>query len=226
MMRNEEDVQRIHQDDENAEKQRQPAQFRKKRRAFLHEESFMDERLQVISSAQQFEGRVFSVRSDRLRFDDGAVHGVDVVEHGASYGIIATTADGRIVLVRQYRHPMNASLWEIPAGTAEGAESIVDGALRELREETGYRAGAARAVASLATSPGFCTEVMHFVYASELQPGDQHLDPDERITVASFSADEAQNLMDTGQIADLKTAFAILWLQQHRGELVRGRADN
>lgn len=177
----------------------------------------MDEEPQVISSSKKFDGYVFSVRSDDVRFDDGATHRVDVVEHAPSYGIVATGDDGKIVLVRQYRHPVRASLWEIPAGSAEGDEPVVDGALRELAEETGYRARSARLLGAFATSPGFCTEIMHFVHAFDLVEGHQALDPDERLAVASFSVDEAQSLMDPGQIADMKTAFALFLLRSITG---------
>ncbi len=226
MMRNDEEIKGVYQHDENREEQREPADFRKKRRAIFHEAFIMDEEPQVISSTLAFEGRVFSVTRERLRFADGAEHRVDVVKHAASYAVVATTPEGRIVLVRQYRHPVAASLWEIPAGSAEEGESVADGARRELAEETGYRAASVRLLGAFATSPGFCSEIMHFVHAFDLSPGEQSLDQDERITVASFTLDEAQSLMETGQIADMKTAFTIVWMRANGGELVPGRADN
>ena len=81
----------------------------------------------------------------------GSAHRVDVVEHGASLAIVATPTPGEVVLVRQYRHPIRSMLWEIPAGTAESGEAPLQGAKRELREETGYLA---RAESSRSAQPG------------------------------------------------------------------------
>ena len=180
----------------------------------------MDETPHVVSSENAFEGAVFRVRVDRVRYGDGRTHRVDVVEHGGSYAIVATTDDDRIVLVRQYRHAARRSLWEIPAGMAEPDESLSEGAKRELREETGYRANDIRALGAMFVTPGFCTERLHFFHASGLIAGAQELDSDERIAVASFALDEAQRLLDGGQIADAKTVIALLWMHGSRGQLV------
>ena len=110
-----------------------------------------------------------------LRYSDGTEHRVDVVEHGASLAIVATPAPNELVLVRQYRHPVRSLLWEVPAGTAEPGESPLEGAKRELREETGYRAGRIRPIGSVWMTPGFCSEIMHFFHADELVAGEAGL---------------------------------------------------
>jgi ADP-ribose pyrophosphatase len=186
----------------------------------------MESKPQVISSHERFAGRVFSVRTDELAFDDGGTARVDVVEHRGSYAVIATPSEDSVVLVRQYRHPVGRSLWEVPAGTAEPGEDVLEGALRELAEETGYRAASARAIGSVYMTPGFCDEIMHFVHAAGLLPGTQSLDEDERITVQNFTIDEMAQLVRSGEIADAKTLLALLWLQGSRGELAPSRADN
>jgi ADP-ribose pyrophosphatase len=186
----------------------------------------MDGKPQVISSYERFEGRVFRVRTDELRLDDGTVARVDVVEHRGSYAVIATPAQDRIVLVRQYRHPIGRSLWEIPAGTAEAGESMLDGARRELAEETGFRAGHVRALGAFFATPGFCDEVMHLVHADALEPGVQALDEDERIVVQTFTIEEAEALLAAGEIADAKTLLALMWMRGNRGELAPTGADN
>ena len=180
----------------------------------------MDEIPEVASSEVAFDGAVFRVRVDRVRYGDGRTQRIDVVEHRGSYAVVATTDEDRIVLVRQYRHPARRALWEIPAGMAEPNESLVDGALRELREETGYRANDIRALGAMFVTPGFCTEELHFFHASGLRAGAQELDSDERIAVASFALEEAQRLLDDGQIADAKTVIALLWMHGSRGQLV------
>ncbi|MDP9025169.1 MAG: NUDIX hydrolase [Candidatus Eremiobacteraeota bacterium] len=181
----------------------------------------MDEIPEILSSRTAFAGAIFRIRIDDVRYRDGKTQRVDVVEHRGSYAIVATTHDDRIVLVRQYRHPVRAMLWEIPAGMAEENETASDGALRELCEETGFRAASLRALGSIVMTPGFCDESLAFFHATELSPGEQHLDADERIAVASFTLEEAQHFMRSGQIADAKTIIALLWMQGSRGEIVK-----
>jgi ADP-ribose pyrophosphatase len=172
----------------------------------------MEELPQLVTSSRRFEGRVFSVRVDRVRYADGSEHRVDVVEHGASLAVVATPSPGHLVLVRQYRHPAASLLWEVPAGTAEPGESATDGAKRELREETGYIAGRIRPIGSVWMTPGFCSEVMHFFHAEELGAGAPELDDDERIEVATVSIAAAWRLVAEGT-ADAKTLLALFWLQ-------------
>ena len=176
----------------------------------------------VTSSERVFEGRVFNVRVDRLRYSDGAEYRVDIVEHEASFTVVAVPSPGRIVLVRQYRHAAESVLWELPAGTSHPGEDPVEGAARELREETGYRAGRMSLIGSLYPTPGFCSELMHFFVADDLVEGEQTLDEDERIDVEIFTRDAAWRLVADGAIADMKTVLALLWTESKRGEIATG----
>ncbi len=176
----------------------------------------MESRPQVISSQERFSGRVFRVRTDEIAFNDGATARLDIVEHRGSYAVIATPSKNMVVLVRQYRHAVGRALWEIPAGTAEPGESIAEGALRELAEETGYRASAAQLIGSFYVTPGFCDEIMHLVHADRLTAGEPSPDEDERIVVQNFTIEEMQNLVESGEIADAKTLIALMWLRGSR----------
>jgi ADP-ribose pyrophosphatase len=129
-----------------------------------------------------------------------------------SLAIVATPAPNELVLVRQYRHPARSFLWEIPAGTAVPGEAPLDGARRELREETGYVAGRIAPIGSVWMTPGFCSEVMHFFHADELRAGKPAFDEDERIEIASFTYQAARRLVAQGT-ADAKTVLALFWLQ-------------
>lgn len=173
---------------------------------------------QVLASSRRFEGRVFQVRVDDVRHADGSEQRIDVVEHGASVAIVATPARDEVVLVRQYRHPARSWLWEIPAGAAEPGEAPIDGAKRELREETGYVAGLIRPIGSVWTTPGFCSEVMHFYHADELVAGETAFDDDEQIEVATFTFQAAWRLVADG-VADAKTVLALYWLQGGKDEI-------
>jgi ADP-ribose pyrophosphatase len=186
----------------------------------------MDSRPEVISSHERFVGRVFRVRTDEIVFPDGGDARLDIVEHRGSYAILATPAPDTLVLVRQYRHAVGRELWEIPAGTAEAGEGLLEGALRELAEETGYRAASALVLGSLYVTPGFCDEIMHFVHADKLTPGETKLDEDERIVVQNFTIDQMQQLVRIGEIADAKTLISLMWLRGFRSELGPIHADN
>jgi ADP-ribose pyrophosphatase len=166
----------------------------------------------TVASQRCFEGCVFNVRVDTVRYDDGAEHRIDVVEHTLSLAIVATPSPNEIVLARQYRHPAGAVLWEIPAGTVEPDEAAIEGALRELREETGYVAGRIRPIGSIWTTPGFCSEKMQFFHADRLTAGAPSLDDDERIDVEIFSVEAAWRLVAEGT-ADAKTVLALFWMQ-------------
>ena len=176
----------------------------------------MDETPELFSSERVFEGRVFNVRIDKIRYSDGAEHRVDVVEHPGSFTVLAMPAPDEVVLVRQYRHAVSTALWELPAGTAERGEDPQEGAARELREETGYGAGRMRRLGSLYATPGFCTEIMHFFAAEDLSAGEQMLDEDERIEVATFTRDAAWRLVAKGEIADMKTVLALAWTESNQ----------
>jgi ADP-ribose pyrophosphatase len=172
----------------------------------------MEEAPEVLSSRRLFEGRVFNVRTDRIRYADGTEHRIDVVEHGASLAIVATPSPSELVLVRQYRHPAASMLWEVPAGTAEPNEAPLDGARRELREETGYTSGRIRPLGSVWMTPGFCSEIMHFFHADDLAAGEPAFDDDERIEVGVFSIQQAWRLV-ADRAADAKTILALFWLE-------------
>ena len=186
----------------------------------------MEEALpRVVGSERPYVGRVIGVRRDVVAYADGSEHPLEVVEHRGAYAVIATIGADQIVLVRQYRHPTRRLLWEVPAGTVEPNEDPMEGAARELREETGYRARSLRPLGALFTTPGFCDELMHFFHAYDLQEGPQSLDEDERIAVEAFSIEQAQGLLRDGQIADTKTALALLWMMNERDQLVRVTDD-
>lgn len=157
------------------------------------------------------EGRVFRLRVDTLD-DDGRMRQLDVVDHPGSYAIAAMPDPGHLVLVRQYRHPAGRFLWEIPAGTAEKEENPVDGALRELREETGYTAKRVNLLTAAYPTPGYSTELVRIYLARELEAGPQALEEDERIDVRAVALEEAHAMQASGEIVDMKTLLALCWL--------------
>lgn len=173
----------------------------------------MEEAPQTLQSTAVYSSKTFSVREDRVR-QDGREHTWSIVEHPGSYAILAQPDPASVLLVRQYRQPAGRHLLEIPAGTAGPGETPAQGALRELAEETGYRAERIEAAFTGFTTPGFCTELMHFFHATGLQAGPVAFDSDEAIETVTLTLNEALAFLDSGNITDLKTAAGLLWLDR------------
>lgn len=118
----------------------------------------------VVSSDVPWRGRVTHVRSDVVRMPGGATSQRDVVVHPGAVGVVALDGEGRVLLVRQYRHPVREALWELPAGLRDvHGEPPVETARRELLEEAGARAETWHLLAEAYSSPGFTDEHV-FVY--------------------------------------------------------------
>ena len=125
-------------------------------------------------------------------------------------GMLALTPDGKIPLVRQYRHPAVRYLLETPAGTLDEGERPEDGAARELQEELGLVAGRMEKLSEFFVSPGFCEEKMWVFLATELTEGRQQPDEDEVLDVVRLPIDEALEMISSGEIQDAKTIIALI----------------
>jgi ADP-ribose pyrophosphatase len=139
------------------------------------------------------------------------------VRHEGSIVLIPISADGRILLVRQYRHAVERFLWELPAGSLETNEDLAAAAARECQEELGLVADNLERLHTFFPTPGFCTEAMTYFKATGLRTpgaGDPvaHQDDDESIEVGSFSTAEVRQMIDAAEIADLKTVAALFLL--------------
>lgn len=151
-----------------------------------------------------FSGRLLTVHLDRVRLPGGAEATREVVAHPGAVAIVAADAEGRVLLVRQWRHAVGGAVWEIPAGTREPGEAPTATAVRELREETGYTAGVWRSLGRAAVSPGYSSEILHFFAATDLRPGLARGDDDERLEARLFTAAEISVLVENGG-TDCKT---------------------
>ena len=171
----------------------------------------MEQAPRVVTTQEIYKGRIFTVRIDTLAVS-GKEQRVEIVEHPGSVAIAALPSAQSIVLITQYRHAADQILWEIPAGTAQCGESFEEGARRELAEETGYQADHFELLCDVYPTPGYCTERVHLFAARGLHGGAQSLEEDERIDVREVSFEEAANMQASGQIRDMKTMLALLWL--------------
>ena len=172
---------------------------------------------EVLSTRTVYTGRIFDVTVDRVRLPHGREADLEIVRHEGSVVLIPIASDGRVLLVRQYRHAVGRFLWELPAGSLETDEDVAAAAARECQEELGLIAEHLERLHTFFPTPGFCTEAMTYFKATGLRTpgaGDPvaHQDEDESIEVGSFSTAEVRQMIDAGEIADLKTLAALVLL--------------
>jgi ADP-ribose pyrophosphatase len=127
------------------------------------------ERWPVVGESGRARGAMVTLRTDQVRMPDGEVARRDVVEHPGAVAVVALDGDQRVLLIRQYRHPVSRLLWEIPAGLRDvPGEPLRKTAERELREETGYAAREWHVLADCFTSPGILGERLRVFLARDL----------------------------------------------------------
>jgi ADP-ribose pyrophosphatase len=170
----------------------------------------------VVASHQRFRGPVFEVVTDEVTMPGGGVAARDYVRHIGAVGVAAVDDEGRIVLVRQYRHPVGQRLWELPAGLLDVAgEPLPAVAARELAEEADLRAGRLDVLVDLYTSPGYSTERIRVFLARELTEvpaGERHERRDEEadMEVARIDLDQAVRMAFAGELTNATVVTGVL----------------
>ncbi|MEB3221620.1 MAG: NUDIX hydrolase [Candidatus Sericytochromatia bacterium] len=171
-----------------------------------------------ITREDVFRGKIVNVRVDTVVLPDGRTTQREVVDHPGAVAVIARDADGRLLLVRQFRYAVGASSLELPAGCLDRAgEGLEAAARRELAEETGHSAGDWTYLGRFHSSPGILAETMHLWLAEALTPGAPSPEDDEFVTVETVTLPEALEYVRLGRIHDAKTIVGLLWLAQFGG---------
>ena len=165
----------------------------------------------VLSSEVVYEGKVFSLRRDEVIEPGGVRADRDIVVHPGSVVVLPVFEDGRMLLIRQYRHSVGEFLWELVAGRKEPGENPLAAARRELAEETGYTAKRLQKLLRVVPTPGFVNEWMWIFSAERLTKGTARPEDDERITPRIFTAKQAENMIERGALRDAKSICAILF---------------
>ncbi len=171
---------------------------------------------QGLSGTQVFRGHFLDVRRDLVRLPDGATAAREYIVHPGAVMIVPLLPDGRLVVERQYRYPMGRVMLEFPAGKIDPQEPPFACAVRELAEETGYRAREWARAGILHNAIAYSNEGIEVWFARGLERGAQHLDAGEFVEVLTASADELDALAARGELTDAKTLIGLLWLQRWR----------
>ncbi|MED3791388.1 NUDIX hydrolase [Niallia alba] len=162
-----------------------------------------------------FSGRIIQVQVDEVELPNGKTSTRELVKHPGAVAVIAITEGNKLVMVEQYRKPLEKVIVEIPAGKLEKGEEPALCARRELEEETGYDCKSLELVSSFYTSPGFADEIIHVYVAKGLTKKEDAagLDEDEFVNVLEITLDEALELIKEQRIFDAKTIFGVQYLQ-------------
>jgi ADP-ribose pyrophosphatase len=167
-----------------------------------------------LSHDRLFEGKVFDVDRDRVRMPNGREVTLDIVRHPRSVVLLPVPEPGQIVLIRQYRYPVNRWLWELPAGSVDPGEDPEAAARRECHEEIGQVPDTVVRLAALYPTPGYCDEEMYFFRLSGLAKPTEAaaLDEDEDIEPKTFTLRDARDMVRRGEIIDMKTVVGLTLL--------------
>ena len=165
----------------------------------------------ILERNEAYHGKIVNLLVDTIQLPSGAKAIREVVIHPGGVTAVPILADGRILLIRQFRYPLQRFILELPAGKLDSGQSPEDTMERELEEETGYHPNSLQYECSFYTSPGISNERIYLFVARDLTPVSQRLEEGEHITVEAHTIEECLNKIQSGEIADGKTILGILW---------------
>jgi ADP-ribose pyrophosphatase len=165
----------------------------------------------ILSSQTVYEGAVFGIRRDEVIEPSGVRTTREVVTHPGSVVVLPVLPDGRILLIRQYRHATRQYLWELVAGRMDAGETPRQAAARELIEETGYRAKHFRLFLDVFPTPGFLEERMYILLAEGLTAGKAQPEEDEKIVPRAYNHKQLEEMIRLGKLRDAKSIAGILY---------------
>ena len=163
-----------------------------------------------VSSNIVYNGPALAVRVDKVQKPSGAITTRDVVEHSDCIVVVPIDENGNVLLVRQFRYPVGASLLEVPAGGIESGEDTVDCVKRELQEEIGYVPSRIEKLGGFYSIPGYGTEYLYLYVAQDLKPSRLVAEDTDEIDVVPVPLVQIPELIYSGRICDAKSIAALL----------------
>jgi ADP-ribose pyrophosphatase len=170
----------------------------------------------ALETRQAWRGGFLDVRQDRVALPDGSSSQREYIVHPGAVMIVPVLDDGRLVVERQWRYPLGRAMLEFPAGKLEPGEPPFECAVRELAEETGYRAAEWACAGVMHNAVAYSSEGIEIWFARGLVRGDAHPDAGEFLDVALADADELELAVQRGEITDAKILIGLLWLRNWR----------
>ncbi|WP_142415476.1 NUDIX hydrolase [Hathewaya massiliensis] len=159
-----------------------------------------------------YKGKILDLSIHTVELPNGRESKREIINHPGAVAILAFNKENKVLMVRQFRKPIDRVLLEIPAGKLEPNEDIKECALRELEEETGFIAEELEYLGKVHTSAGFCNECIHLFKASNLKEGNFGGDEDEFISIETHTIEEINNMIRNGEITDAKTICSLAYL--------------
>ncbi|MDU4892476.1 MAG: NUDIX hydrolase [Clostridium sp.] len=166
----------------------------------------------TISEEYKYKGKVINLKVQQVELPNGRESSREIVEHPGAVAIIPFLNENTIIMTEQFRKALDQVLLEIPAGKIDKGEETEKCGIRELEEETGYKAENFEYLGKIVTAPGFTDEVIYIYKASNLYKGKTNMDEDEFINLRTFTLNEVKAMVKSGEIIDSKTIAALAYL--------------
>ena len=166
---------------------------------------------EVLNTEKLYNGPIFDLSKKTIRLPNENAATLDVIEHNGAALIIPVTDNGELVMVKQYRIGTESVLLEFPAGKFDPGEDPGECALRELEEETGYRASKISLLFETIPIAAYCTEKISVYLAEGLKPGQPKPDENEFLEVEVYPLEKLLKMVDSGELLDMKTVMGILY---------------
>ena len=170
----------------------------------------------ILKSEVLYRGKVFNTKVDQIEYDSGNKAVREVAEHAGGAVMVPVTDDGKIIMVTQYRFPVQKVLLELPAGKLDNGEDPLHCAIRELEEETGYKSKNVKEIGSIYTTPGYSSEKLCIFLATDLKKGNYNREEGEHgMEVYELTLKEIEEKILKGEIVDSKTISAIFLAERN-----------
>ena len=170
----------------------------------------------TLSSQLIFDGRAVKLRIDTVQTPDGRKTTREIVEHADCIAVVVIDAEDNVLLVRQFRKPVEKELLEIPAGGIDPGEDAEAAVRRELQEEIGYLPNKIESLGGFYSTPGYCSEYLYLYLASDLAPSQLFAEDTEGIEVVRVPIDDVLGLITSGSVCDAKSVAGLLTFLEFR----------